>query len=77
MSDSYEWALTGKTAEHMLLANHKQIYATFVLSIVAEEDKSRPIWPSCPAFGWVSGVNRIDSLPNGTRFSQSEGFESY
>jgi len=52
------------------------IYATFVLTVVAEEDKSRSIWPSCPALGWTAGVHRLTSLPNGNplvtpvRFSQ-------
>ena len=35
------------------------IYATFVLTIVVEEDQSRVVWPSCPALGWVHGVNRL------------------
>ena len=38
---------------------------TTVMSIVTSEDSSRPIWPSCPAQGWASGVNRLSSLPNG------------
>ncbi|CAE8627680.1 unnamed protein product [Polarella glacialis] len=41
------------------------IYATFVLTVVAQEDQSRPIWPSCPAVGWATGVHRLTSLPNG------------
>ena len=32
-----------------------EIYATFVMTVVAEEDDSRSIWPSCPAFGWSTG----------------------
>jgi len=40
------------------------IYASFVMTVVAEEDKSRILWPSCPGDGWVSGVNRLNSLPN-------------
>ncbi|CAE7407283.1 MANBA [Symbiodinium natans] len=42
-----------------------EIYATFVMTVVAEEDSSRSIWPSCPAFGWSTGVHKLDSLPNG------------
>ncbi|CAE7551663.1 MANBA [Symbiodinium sp. CCMP2592] len=42
-----------------------EIYATFVMSVVAEEDSSRSIWPSCPAFGWSTGVHKLDSAPNG------------
>jgi beta-galactosidase/beta-glucuronidase len=41
------------------------IYATFVLTVVAEEDKSRAIWPSCPALGWTTGVDRLTIRPNG------------
>ena len=41
------------------------IYATFVMTIVAQEDKSRVVWPSCPASGWTGGVNRLTSIPNG------------
>jgi hypothetical protein len=42
------------------------IYATFVMTVVAEEDPSRSIWPSCPAPGWTNGVNRLTSIPNGS-----------
>ena len=41
------------------------IYATFVMTVVADEDKSRAIWPSCPALGWTTGVHALDSTPNG------------
>ena len=41
------------------------IYATFVMTVVAEEDKSRAIWPSCPALGWTTGVHKLTALPNG------------
>jgi len=41
------------------------VYATFVMTVVAQEDSSRVIWPSCPALGWTSGVNRLTSIPNG------------
>eukprot|EP00656_Telonema_subtile_P018074 TRINITY_DN19740_c0_g2_i4.p1 TRINITY_DN19740_c0_g2~~TRINITY_DN19740_c0_g2_i4.p1 ORF type:complete len:621 (-),score=140.84 TRINITY_DN19740_c0_g2_i4:49-1911(-) len=41
------------------------IYASFVMTVVAQEDMSRSIWPSCPALGWTAGVNKLDSLPNG------------
>lgn len=40
-------------------------YESFVAPIVASEDQSRPIWPSCPSKGWASGVNRLTGLPNG------------
>ena len=39
------------------------IYATFVMTVVAEEDKSRSIWPSCPALGWTKGVDMLTSRP--------------
>jgi hypothetical protein len=42
-----------------------ELYATFVLQTVVDEDKSRVIWPSCPAAGWASGVHRLTSLPTG------------
>ena len=44
--------------------NQGQI-GTTVMTIVTSEDSSRAIWPSCPAAGWSSGVNRLSSLPNG------------
>jgi len=57
------------------------IYASFVVTTVAQEDKSRPIWPSCPAAGWNSGVDMLWSLPNGktlsTRGSVSPNFETH
>ena len=42
------------------------IYASFVLTTVAQEDPSRPPWPASPSNGWVSGVDRLTSLPNGS-----------
>ena len=41
------------------------IYATFVMTVVAEEDASRSIWPSCPALGWTGGVDKLTARPNG------------
>ena len=32
---------------------------------IASLDTSRPIWPSCPAPGWLSGVDRLTCRPNG------------
>ena len=49
------------------------IYATFVLTVVAEEDKSRPIWPSCPALGWTKGVDRLTVRPNGNALETPVG----
>ena len=42
------------------------LYANFVLTTIAEEDKSRSVWPACPAAGWSSGVDRLTSRPDGT-----------
>ena len=39
------------------------IYADFVMKTVAEEDKSRAVWPSSPSNGWVRGVNRLNGRP--------------
>ena len=41
------------------------IYAKFLLQVVSEEDRSRSVWPACPAAGWASGVDRLTSRPNG------------
>ena len=41
------------------------IWDSFVITTVAEEDTSRPVWPSCPSFGWTSGVDTLWGLPNG------------
>jgi hypothetical protein len=41
------------------------LYASFVNTVMAEEDPSRPQWPSNPSEGWVSGVDRLTGLPNG------------
>ena len=32
---------------------------------VVEVDQSRPIWPSCPANGWATGADTLNSRPNG------------
>ena len=39
-----------------------------LITLVAETDPSRPVWPACPAEGWASGVNRLTGLPNGKPF---------
>eukprot|EP00040_Diaphanoeca_grandis_P024326 m.133582 g.133582 ORF g.133582 m.133582 type:complete len:1057 (-) comp29683_c0_seq3:38-3208(-) len=41
------------------------LYQNFVMPTVAKMDQSRPIWPSCPAPGWESGVDSLTSRPNG------------
>lgn len=53
----------------VIIGTHTGIYATFVMTVVAEEDKSRAIWPSCPALGWTGGVNRLTALPNGKKLT--------
>lgn len=40
------------------------LFATFVMTIVAEEDQSRAIWPSSPAVGWSTGVDRLYQTPH-------------
>jgi len=40
-------------------------YNSFVVTVIAEEDESRPVWPSCPAAGYQSGVDMLWGLPNG------------
>ena len=49
----------------VVMSTPTAIYATFVMTVVAQEDASRAIWPSCPALGWTSGVRMLDALPNG------------
>lgn len=41
------------------------LYVSHVLSTVAREDSSRPLWPASPSAGWASGVHPHSSLPNG------------
>jgi beta-mannosidase len=41
------------------------------VTVLVREDPSRVIWPSCPAYGWASGVERLTGLPNGKPLSQS------
>lgn len=45
------------------MKDSSSIYATFVMTVVAQEDGSRAVWPSCPASGWKSGVERLTALP--------------
>lgn len=40
------------------------LYATFVMTVVAQEDQSRAVWPSSPARGWATGVHRLYQTPN-------------
>ena len=49
------------------------IYDSFVMATIAAVDKSRPIWPSCPAPGWISGVDRLTCRPNGEQLVTGPG----
>lgn len=40
---------------------------------VASVDQSRPVWPSCPAPGWTSGVHMLNSLPDNTTLLTGAG----
>ena len=62
---------------HVIIGTPTGIYATFVMTIVAEEDQSRVVWPSCPSNGWTNGVNRLTSLPNGSPLGLLPAFASH
>ena len=47
----------------VILGTPTGVYASFVMTVVAQEDKSRSIWPSCPALGWTKGVDQLTSRP--------------
>eukprot|EP01046_Picozoa_sp_COSAG06_P036851 COSAG06_NODE_4105_length_4571_cov_3.031977_2_plen_290_part_00 len=48
-------------------------FEDFVMPTVAAVDPSRPIWPSCPATGWSTGVERISSRPDGEELRVGPG----
>ena len=50
----------------MIMDEPSGIYAKFVMAVVAQEDLSRVVWPSSPAAGWKSGVDRLTCRPNGS-----------
>lgn len=57
----------------VVMGTPTEIYATFVMQTVAEEDDTRSIWPSSPSkVGWATGVHTIDSRPNGNPLSTKE-----
>ena len=60
----------------VVMGTPTEVYATFVMRIVAEEDNTRIVWPSCPSdTGWKTGVSRISGKPNGknlTTYPQHE-----
>lgn len=48
----------------VVMGTPSEIYANFVMKTVAEEDDTRPIWPSSPSrHGWKAGVRRLDGRP--------------
>jgi len=49
----------------VILNTPTAIYATFVMTVVSQEDASRAVWPSCPARGWTKGVHKLSAMPNG------------
>ena len=53
------------TTHHSRSITHQPRTSFATMAVVAEEDTSRAVWPSCPAFGWVSGVHSLDATPNG------------
>ena len=48
-------------------------FATFVMTVVAQEDQSRVVWPSSPAAGWVTGVNSLYQTPSLTPLTTHGG----
>lgn len=54
----------------VVMGTSTEIYATFVMQTVAQEDDTRSIWPSSPSYhGWKTGVYTVDSRPNGNMLS--------
>lgn len=54
----------------VIMDTPSEIYASFVMTIVADEDDTHIIWPSSPSkHGWKTGVYTIDGRPNGNRLS--------
>ena len=43
-----------------------RLFLGAVLGTVIEEDNTRPIWPSGPSDGWLSGVDVATGLPDGS-----------
>lgn len=54
----------------VVMGTPSEIYATFVMQLVAQEDNTRSLWPSSPSkHGWKTGVYTLDSRPNGRPLS--------
>ena len=49
------------------------VFVTFVMTVVAQEDQSRVVWPSSPAKGWLTGVNKLYQTPNGDALTAPGG----
>ena len=47
------------------------VFLRTVLPNLTAVDASRPVWPSCPAYGWATGVD-AGGLPNGEAFAVPE-----
>jgi hypothetical protein len=48
----------------VVMGEPSEIYATFVMRTVAQEDDSRSVWPSSPSrHGWATGVRTEDGRP--------------
>ena len=45
------------------------VFASFAMMTVVGEDLSRPVWPSSPASGWQTGVDRLWGHPDGSLLS--------
>ena len=43
----------------------KDLWFSFVVPTIADEDPSRPLWPACPSAGFKGGVDRLTGLVNG------------
>ena len=61
----------------VVMGSGTAIYATFVMTVVAQEDTSRAVWPSCPALGWTTGVRRLDSIPTGSALTTPPNGTTY
>lgn len=53
------------TGNQSILAACISLYIDTVLTTLAAEDPTRPVWPSCPNEGLVAGVHSTTGLPNG------------
>lgn len=47
------------------------------MTVVAQEDQSRAVWPASPAKGWKTGVNMLYGTPNGNNLTTVGGGHIY